>query len=185
MLTETTSPGILITVQVLIATVRSTSTVGQAVAFGAVAVLFAAVLPMGYVIFGARVGRWANHHIPVRRQRLVPMCVGIVSLVVGVLVLRAVGSPRYLTGIMAINAAGMVALTVVTAWWKISAHTSMSAATATMLLFVIGPDAALLLPLPCLTGWSRLHLRAHTLAQILAGAAVGIVTNGGGHLLLA
>lgn len=183
-LTEIASPGVLITVQVLLAAWHSTPSVRSAAAFGLLAVAFASIIPMSYVVFGARIGRWANHHIPVRRHRLVPMCVGLASLVCGALVLTAAGAPWYLTKVMIINVVGLAALTVITVSWKVSAHTAMATATVTMLFFVAGPPAAILVPAPLATGWSRLRLRAHTPAQVAVGALIGVAINGGLHLLL-
>lgn len=183
-LTEAASPGVLITVQVMLAAWHSATSAGRAAAFGLLAVTFASVIPMSYVVFGARVGRWADHHIPVRRHRMIPMCVGLVSLISGVVVLAGLDAPWYLTTVMIINVVGLAVLTAITAVWKISAHTAMAAATVTMLFFVIGPSAAILVPAPLATGWSRLRLRAHTHRQVVTGAVVGIVINGGLHLLL-
>jgi membrane-associated phospholipid phosphatase len=112
------------------------------------------------------------------------MCVALASLVLGTVLLHAVGAPWDLVKIIIINATGLAVLTVITAWWLISAHTAMSAATVTILLRMLGPVAAVLVPVPFATGWSRLHLRAHSAAQVVVGALVGMVLGGGLYVLL-
>ena len=111
--------------------------------------------------------------MPVRAQRLVPMGTGAVIMLIGVGVLAVAGAPAMLTGWLGAIAALVVALTTVTAWWKISAHTAMVAGTAVLLTAVAGPVAVLGWPLVAVTGWSRLRLRAHTVPQVLAGGALG------------
>jgi len=68
------------------------------------------------------------------------------------------------------------AIMIITRWWKISTHA----------FGVTGPFAAMYLlfglaPLPYvivvpLVYWARVYLRAHTLAQVLGGAALGIIS---------
>ncbi|WP_367048646.1 phosphatase PAP2 family protein [Streptomyces sp. Je 1-332] len=56
---------------------------------------------------------------------------------------------------------------------NISLHTSSAAASVTLLTLRLDPAWALLYLLVAAIGWSRLHLRAHTPAQVFAGAAAG------------
>jgi membrane-associated phospholipid phosphatase len=178
-ITEATSPAVLIVVQVALAAWISTPDLGRAALYGGLAIMFASVVPMAFVVFGAAIGRWANHHIPVRRHRLLPMCAAFGSLVLGAGLLHLLDGPWYVIKILIINAAGLAVLTIVTAWWLVSAHTAMAAATVTLLPFMLGAPAAILLPLPAVTAWSRLHLGAHTPAQIAVGAAIGVGIAGG------
>jgi len=69
-----------------------------------------------------------------------------------------------------------LAIMIITRWWKISTHA----------FGVTGPFAAMYLlfgltPLPYvlivpLVWWARVYLRAHTLAQVAAGATLGVVS---------
>jgi len=62
----------------------------------------------------------------------------------------------------------------ITLWWKISIHASSLAGTVTFLTALYG---AIVLPaflLVILVSWSRVVLRRHTVAQVVAGALVSI-----------
>jgi hypothetical protein len=48
-----------------------------------------------------------------------------------------------------------------------------------------GPVLLLLAPIVILVGWSRLHLHAYTVMQVLAGGALGAVLGGGVFWLVA
>jgi membrane-associated phospholipid phosphatase len=63
---------------------------------------------------------------------------------------------------------------VTTLWWKISIHASSIAGAATMLTALYG---MVLLPsflLLILVSWSRVVLRRHTVAQVVAGSLLSI-----------
>ncbi|MDI6102647.1 phosphatase PAP2 family protein [Actinoplanes sp. NEAU-A12] len=182
--TDVTSVGVLVAVQVALAAWHSASDASSALSYGALAVTFASIIPMAYVFYGTHFGDLVSHHIPVRQRRLIPMCVGLASLTVGALVLALIGAPAYLVNVMVMNVAGLAMLTAITLSWKISAHTSTTAATITMLVFVFGPPALIATPAVLLTGWSRLHLRAHTRSQVVIGAILGAAVNAGLHLAL-
>ena len=68
-------------------------------------------------------------------------------------------------------------LGVINDFWKISIHAASIAAAAVIVALVFGPRfALLLLPLVIAVTWLRLYLRRHTVAQVVAGLIVGIIT---------
>jgi membrane-associated phospholipid phosphatase len=62
--------------------------------------------------------------------------------------------------------------------WKISIHTAVAFGTVIILALVLGPWSTVALVLAVAVGWSRLELRAHTLAQVMGGAVVGTLVAG-------
>ncbi|CAM5509906.1 hypothetical protein STENM223S_03090 [Streptomyces tendae] len=56
---------------------------------------------------------------------------------------------------------------------NVSVHTGSAAASVTLLSLYLGAGWAVLYLLVAAIGWSRLHLRAHTPAQVVAGAVLG------------
>ena len=60
--------------------------------------------------------------------------------------------------------------------WKISAHTMGASGPLAALCFAAGWHSLLFLPLIILIGWSRLHRKVHTLAQVTAGVLVGFIS---------
>jgi membrane-associated phospholipid phosphatase len=71
--------------------------------------------------------------------------------------------------------AGTLFLFLVNLRWKISIHTMGIAGPTTVLIFVFGYWGALLALLLPPVIWSRVYLKKHTVAQALAGAAVGFL----------
>jgi membrane-associated phospholipid phosphatase len=69
---------------------------------------------------------------------------------------------------------GLVLSLAVTAWWQISLHNSVAGGTVTVLALAFGPVVlAVSVVGAAAIGWSRLVLRAHTVAQVVAGTALG------------
>jgi len=89
------------------------------------------------------------------------------------IVLVAGGAPRMLTGYLAFMLASVAALALVTMAWKISIHCAVASGSVAILALTYGP---LVLPgyvLVALLGWSRVALKDHTVAQVLAGSVLG------------
>ena len=134
----------------------------------------AAALVAGYVLFMRRRRRVSDFWISDRAERLIPAIILLLSFAGLLAALFLINAPESLslTTLSMGLAAGTVA--VVTLLWKASAHAAVAghaAAAGVLLLGVLGVAFVLLLPLVV---WSRTKLDAHTLAQALAGAGVGI-----------
>lgn len=140
--------------------------------------LFAAGIPMAYVLRGVRKGHLTNHHIPEREHRRGPLLFGIASLTVGILALTWLDAPRDVLALLTAGGVGLVIFTAVTHWWKMSIHAGVAAGTLAVLVAVYGPIALAGAPLVALTCWARVHLSAHTRAQVIAGALVGALVAG-------
>lgn len=135
--------------------------------------LFAAGIPLAYVLRGVRTGRLTSHHIPEREHRRAPLLFGIASVAVGLPVLVLLGAPRDVPALMAAGGAGLLVFAAVTHWWKMSIHAGVAAGTVATLVAVHGPVALIGVPLALLACWSRVRLSAHTTPQVVAGALVG------------
>jgi membrane-associated phospholipid phosphatase len=109
----------------------------------------------------------------VREQRARPLLVGIASVVVGLLLLAALGAPRPLVALVAAMAVGLATSLLVTLAWKISVHTAVNAGAVVILILVFGPMLLLLAPLVALVGWARVEVGDHTPAQVIGGATLG------------
>jgi len=143
------------------------------IAWGVFGIAFAAVIPLAIIKRGVRAGRWTDRHLGVRTQRLTVMAAIITSVTAAVLAMIALGAPRAMLALIAAMLVTLIALMAITTRWKISVHTAVSSGAVAMLALTYGP---LLLPayaLVALVGWSRIALRDHTTAQVIAGAALG------------
>ncbi|MFE2551250.1 hypothetical protein ACFXGI_22275 [Streptomyces sp. NPDC059355] len=143
------------------------------IGWGLIGCLFAAVIPLAFIKYGIRSGRWADRHVGPRRQRIIVMSFVTVSVATGITLLSAFGAPRSMVALISAMLATVVALLAVTPAWKISVHAAVSSGSVALLAMAYGPRMLLAYPLVAVVGWSRIELKDHTLAQVLAGAAVG------------
>ncbi|MFF7453316.1 phosphatase PAP2 family protein [Kitasatospora sp. NPDC008115] len=147
------------------------------VGWGLLAALFCGVVPLGVIALGVRRGALTDKHIRMRRQRVLPMAVSLLPVVTGVALLYLLGAPAEVGALVVAMLVGLVAALAVTVWWQISLHNAVAGGTAMILLLALGPASPALVAaaasLPVAAGWSRLVLRAHTPAQVVAGTALG------------
>ncbi|MEV7169362.1 hypothetical protein AB0O42_06645 [Streptomyces sp. NPDC089922] len=143
------------------------------IGWGLLGCLFAAVLPLAFIKYGIRRGRWTDRHVGPKRQRLVVMGFVSASVTTGILLLWTLGAPRAVLALIAAMLVTMAALLAVTPVWKISVHAAVSSGSVAMLAMAYGPWVLAAYLLVAAVGWSRVALRDHTPAQVLAGTAVG------------
>ncbi|MBO3740408.1 phosphoesterase PA-phosphatase [Actinoplanes sp. NEAU-H7] len=177
-LSEVLAPAVLVAVLLLTVGWHAGDTPGVSRWWGLPGALFAAVIPLGYVLHGVRKGRLTNHHIPERAARRIPLLFGTASLIAGLLLMIALGAPREVLALLTAGGAGLAVFALVTHWWKMSIHAGVAAGTLTALTAVYGPLVLIGTPLVLLGCWARVRLTAHTPAQVVAGALAGVIIAG-------
>ncbi|GAA0416812.1 hypothetical protein Aca07nite_08420 [Actinoplanes capillaceus] len=175
---EVLAPAVLVAALLLTVGWHAGDTPGVSRWWGLPGALFAAVIPLGYVLHGVRKGRLTNHHIPERAARRIPLLFGTASLIAGLLVMLALGAPREVLALLTAGGAGLAVFALVTHWWKMSIHAGVAAGTLTTLTAVYGPLVLIGTPLVLLGCWARVRLTAHTPAQVVAGALAGLIIAG-------
>ncbi|MEU9300567.1 hypothetical protein [Streptomyces sp. NPDC048269] len=141
--------------------------------WGLLGALFCGVVPIGIIVLGVRRGALTDQHIRVRRQRVVPMALSLVSVAAGITLLHVLGAPEDVFALVVAMLVGLVSSLLVTVGWQISIHMSVAGGTVMILALVFGPSVLPAALAAAAVGWSRLVLRAHTAAQLLAGTALG------------
>jgi membrane-associated phospholipid phosphatase len=141
--------------------------------WGLVAALFAAVLPTLFITRGVARGRWNDRNVGARRPRLIVLGFMLASVTAGLVVLAALGAPPELTWYFGCMLASVAVLAVITTVWKISIHCAVASGSATILSLMFGPRLMLTYLLVALTAWSRVALKDHTTAQVVAGCVLG------------
>lgn len=154
-------------------------------AWGLFAVFFAVIIPLTVIKTGIRKGHWVDRHLHVRRQRLIVMLIINTSLALGLGAMAALDAPRPVVAVIAAMLATLLVLLAITATWKISIHTAAAAGALAMLAWTYGPALLPAFALVALVGWSRLRLRAHTIAQVACGGALGTIVASGVFVILA
>jgi membrane-associated phospholipid phosphatase len=142
-------------------------------AWGTVAALFAGVLPMVFISRGVRRGQWADRYVGAKRPRLIVLSFIIASVAIGLALLVALGAPGQLTGYIGCMLGSVAVLAGITTVWKISIHCAVASGSVTILTLLFGPWLVPAYLLVALTAWSRVVLKDHTPAQVIAGSVLG------------
>jgi membrane-associated phospholipid phosphatase len=143
-------------------------------AWGAVAALFAGVIPMLFISRGVRRGRWDDRYVGAKRPRLIVLSFIIASVAAGLALLVGFGAPGELSGYIGCMLASVAVLAAITTVWKISIHCAVAAGSVTILALLYGPWVAPAYLLVALTAWSRVVVKDHTAAQVIAGSLLGV-----------
>ncbi|RJK95910.1 phosphatase PAP2 family protein [Vallicoccus soli] len=176
---ELTSPPYLAFGLLLLVTVRNAESWQQALTWGAVAALFASLLPLVVLLHRVRRGVVADRDVRRREQRPALLVMATVSVLVGVGLLVALDAPRELLALLGAMTAGLLVALGISMVWKISIHVAVAAGTVAILALLYGPLLLLGLLVVVLVAWSRLVLTHHTRAQVIVGALVGLLVAGG------
>ncbi len=141
-----------------------------ALGYACATLFFLSFGPMLYILLGVRLGKLSDVDVSRRTERAGPFLFGIISVTVGVFVLMYMHGPKNLETVLISTAVSGVVMMVTTLWWKISIHASSLAGAATMLTALYGAVMLPLFVLVALVSWSRVVLRRHTVAQVVAGS---------------
>ncbi|WP_181037262.1 phosphatase PAP2 family protein [Arthrobacter sp. 4R501] len=171
-LTEVFQPPVVVTLQLLISPVVEAGFPGT-IGYGALAALFVCVLPLLVLLGLVRLGKVTDHHVSNRKQRAPVLLMALASVTAGLVVLQAAGAPRSVMVMVLAIVGGIVVLAAVSPFWKISGHAAAVSSAAVISVLMLGPAWLPLLLLVPAVGWSRVVLRAHTLAQVVAGSLFG------------
>jgi hypothetical protein len=172
-LTEIFAPAVLAAVLPIVIGLHAGRTVPVGLAWGLLASVFSAVIPYGMIWYGVRRGRLSDRHIGVREQRTKPLALGLLSVLVGLALLGLLGAPRELVALVVALFVGGLVATVINHFWKLSVHASVAAGSMVVLVLAFGPALLATVVIVAAVGWSRVRLRDHTTAQVVAGTAIG------------
>ena len=175
-LTEAGAPVVVLVLAPLAIALHAADSLAAGLGWGGLAALFFGVIPFGYVLHGARSGRWRDHHIGAREQRKPVFVFTLASMLLGLLLLVTGGAPRDLLAFLATLLIEATLALLLTLAWKVSIHAWVSTIGATALVLVYGGAAWLLWPVLAGVGWSRVELEDHTPAQVVVGAILGVAT---------
>jgi membrane-associated phospholipid phosphatase len=177
-LTETFQPPVVVSIQLLVSPLTEDGFPGTMV-YGALAALFVCVLPLILLLVLVRLGKVTDHHVSDRKQRAPVLLMALGSILAGLLVLEAAGAPRSVVAMVLAVVGGVVVLAAVSPFWKMSGHAAAISCSTVIAVLMLGPAWAPLLLLVPAVGWSRVVLRAHTVAQVVAGSLFGGVVMAG------
>ncbi len=134
-----------------------------------VAFFFGSAFPMLVIYFMYKMGKVGDLDVTDRSQRTVPFILNILMYALGTIIMLALNAPAIVSALMFCYTMNTLVTFLISLHWKISVHAIGVAGPFTCLIYFLGwlysPLLLLIIPI----GWSRVELKAHTLAQVVAG----------------
>ncbi len=144
--------------------------------------LFTVLAPTLLIHAYRRYNGWTLVELGSKERRMVPYVISIACYFACVYLMERLHIPRFMGGILIAALIIQITCALINAWWKISTHTAATGGVAGALLsfaeiFGFNPVWWLcaVFILAGALGTSRMILRQHTLAQVVAGFWVGFV----------
>ena len=141
-----------------------------------VCAFFTSIGPMLFIFWLYATDRISDLDMSERAERQKVFSVFVVFFFLGTLTLLATRAPAVLVATMAGYTAASLVVQQITRYWKISTHAMGITAPLVALTYLYGEDPLPFLVLIPLVGWSRVYLKAHTVAQVCAGVALGALS---------
>ena len=147
----------------------------QAILWGTVYGFFISLVPILFVLWLLQTGRVAELHMSDTRERQIPYLVAVGCAGVVWLLLTLFDGPQLLRCLAVFNMTTLAILALINTRWLISFHATAVAAAWAFVGLVFGWTTSLLIiPLVTLVIVVRLYLKRHTVAQVIAGLALGV-----------
>ena len=134
------------------------------------------LIPIAFVFYLVRSGQVQDIHLPHRRERWLP-CLLVAGSSVGALGLfHLCHAPSPFISLASALAVLSTLLLSITLFWKISIHAASTTGMVTLTMLIVGEQTMALALLIPVVGWARVHLRRHSLMQVVAGSLLGALT---------
>ncbi|MDQ2664124.1 MAG: phosphatase PAP2 family protein [Candidatus Eremiobacteraeota bacterium] len=134
---------------------------------------FTSIGPMLFVFFLYATDRISDLDMSIREERETVFGAFVLFYLAGTAALWLTHSPKLLTATLAGYTLATFIVQYITRYWKISTHALGITAPLVALGLLYGNQLLpflVLIPMVC---WARVYLRAHSVAQVLAGALLG------------
>jgi len=170
-------PILLNIISFLIVGFAALSTPAAGLKWAAISILVLVLPPTIFYTVRLRQGAYADEDVSVREQRNELYLFGFIWALIAMPLLAYIGAPPpFLAMTLCALLLGLINGGI-NLFWKISAHATSIAGTATIALLYAPPLGAVLWVCAVLVGWARVRTRNHTPMQVLAGfcSAVGVI----------
>jgi membrane-associated phospholipid phosphatase len=129
--------------------------------------------PLLFLIWQVCRGQVTDLDVQLREQRRKPLLVTLACGAIAWMVMLLGAAPTKMTLFAVVLWLQTIIIFFITLRWKISMHAAAATAVAVAVWGVVGSPLLLLIGVP-LIGWSRVRLRRHTLAQVVAGVLLSL-----------
>ncbi len=141
-----------------------------------ISTFFVSIGPMLYVFWLNATDRISDLDMSVRAERELVFTAFVVFDALGAGALWLAHAPRLMIAAMLGYLASTLIVQYITRYWKISTHAIGITAPLAALTLLYGRQPLpfmVLIPMVC---WARVYLKAHTIAQVLAGVGLAVAT---------
>lgn len=139
-----------------------------------ICIIFVSIIPLITVKIWSRY-KETDMDLYNKEDRHIPSLISTLSCLFCTIILYQINNNLCLVLVMLSYFFNMLLIYVITYKWKISIH-SISASSSIPFLICAYGYAGFLSVIPLfLTMWSRLYLKKHTFAQVIAGASLGLI----------
>ncbi len=135
---------------------------------------FTSIGPMLYVFWLYGTDRISDLDMSVRHEREAVFGAFVVFYLLGTIALWVTQSPRLMIASMAAYTISTLVVQYITRYWKISTHALGITAPLVVLTLLYGNQTLPFWVLIPMVGWARVYLKAHTVMQVIAGAALAL-----------
>lgn len=140
------------------------------------AFLFTFFLPIVFFVIMLKKKKIVNQDAEFKKERTIPFLFGLSLLLTGYFLLRYYEIQPLTLAFWFCYISNTAAIILINKIWKISIHALGIAVPLAMFLFI---GSWIIYPLVILlffVGWSRINLKCHTFAQVIAGAFFGFLS---------
>ena len=136
---------------------------------------FVTIVPILAIVLLFRFSKISNMHLPTKEERLVPLCLILVSMVLGTIILHQIGASKPIIWVCIAYIVNCIVFSVITPLWKISFHTSVTTSCVIVLVLLVNFNLVWLFLLIPLIVWARVYREKHTLLQTIVGTLLATV----------
>jgi membrane-associated phospholipid phosphatase len=140
-----------------------------------ISTFFTSIGPMLFIFWLYATDRISDLDMSIREEREKVFGVFVIFYLLGTVTLWLTHSPRLLIATMAGYTLATIIVQYITRYWKISTHALGITAPLVTLSLLYGRQPLPFLPLIPAVCWARVYLKAHTIGQVIAGAALAVV----------
>lgn len=169
------SPYVTALVFIVLVSYYYAQNLGQFLPWMATFLLFSVIIPGFYVLWLLERRKIHDIHISNINDRKIPFLLAGLSSIVGAILLFILGAAKQVSVIGVVYATNVIAVALLTQVWKVSIHTALFSAVATIAVILFGSHLwwlyLILIPL----AWARIHRHRHTIWQAVAGSLIAFV----------
>ncbi len=169
------NPFLVSSLVIMLIAAQASDTWLEALKWTVIPILLSILPVLVIVLYLVRKGTLESIFINARKERNRIYFLATGCTIVSAIALSILGAPPVLMAAFITGLASVIVFTFINLLWKISVHTAFMAASVTVLIILFGSAFSLTALLVPLTGWARIELKRHSLAQVVSGAVLATV----------